>query len=129
MYAVVFEKKLMYLGKNFKKTIEIFSKKNGSSIHKIDNIDSLYEIIGDKSDEEDMSDAVQKLVEKLDGLDQTTQTIPAEKISAEVRSMGVRNINTIDYEFMVLTDNSKQQFKSEEDCREDIRKYLQQNDL
>jgi antitoxin component HigA of HigAB toxin-antitoxin module len=115
MYAVVFERTLLYLGEDQSLALETFRSNPKSSIHNIESIDKLKDIgviespEADKFIEQEFSDAIQRILTKLEefGLSSDLpEKIQAnsEKVIAEVRHIGIKGMKTVGEGFVALGD-------------------------
>jgi hypothetical protein len=110
MYAVILDKSLLYLGLDNNKAIEIFNSKPNCEIHQINSVEELSKITSEKTVvDNDLSEAAQKLVQKLDefGINQNlAETVRenSERVLAEVRYIGLRGMKTVGEGFIALGD-------------------------
>ena len=110
MYAVIFDKDLLYLGLDQIKALETFNSKDGSEIHQISSVEELSKLTNKVSDvDSQLSEAAHKLVKKLDewGINQDLSKVVQEnsdKVIAEVRYIGLRGMKTVGEGFVALGD-------------------------
>jgi hypothetical protein len=113
MYAVIFERKPIYLGTEPGKAIDVFNSTAGSELHKIESLEQLSGLVEENPKnfqvQDQLSEAAQRLVQKLDelGINQDLAEKVyqnSEKVIAEVRYIGVRGMKAVGEGFIALGD-------------------------
>lgn len=135
MYAVIFEKKPIYLGTEPGKAIDVFNSTAGSELHKIESLEQLSGLVEENPKnfqvQDQLSEAAQRLVQKLDelGINQDLAEKVyqnSEKVIAEVRYIGVRGMKAVGEGFIALGDLLKKA-GDEQEHEDNWKKESQEN--
>ena len=136
MYAVIFERKPIYLGTEPGKAIDVFNSKAGSELHKIESLEQLSGLVEENPKnfqvQDQLSEAAQRLVQKLDelGINQDLAEKVyqnSEKVIAEVRYIGVRGMKAVGEGFIALGDLLKKAGEEQEHEDDNWREESQEN--
>ena len=114
MYAVIFQKGLLYLGHDQIKALDVFKSKSGSEIHKVQSPKTLSCLVDNENEEhlfdkntEGVSGAAKELFKKLERLglsEQQAVGVFNKSCKAEVKYLGSKIMKTACGDFINLSD-------------------------
>lgn len=115
MYAVIFEQKLLYLGYDQFKALDVFRLKKNAELHCLQSTNDLKNLIDDNNkdflDQEDLQDSekINDLFKRLENLNNdfylNSQEAQADNKQAEVRYLGHKDMKPVGEGFVCVNES------------------------